>query len=96
MFKFGKTPSHLDEEIDRCLTQMEELDSNTDEYTAMAANLEVLYKSKTHDASFGGIDPNTMLTVGGSLLSVALILFWEDTGHVVASKAMGFVNKPRI
>jgi len=91
-----KKQSHIDEEIDRCLNQMELLSSDSEEYTKMASNLEVLYKARVHSKELGnGINPNTLVTVGGSIASVVLILFWEQAGNVITSRATNFTPKIR-
>lgn len=86
--------TNLEKEIDAVLVQMSLLRPDSKEYSAMAGNLEKLYKAKSGERN-RHISPDTIAIVAGNLLGIALILGYEKT-NVVTTKALGFVMKGRV
>lgn len=84
----------LEKEIDAVIRQMSALSADSEKYTAMAENLERLYKAKSYDST-SRISPDTVAVIAGNLLGIMLILGYEKT-NIVTSKAMGFVLRGRV
>lgn len=42
------------------------------------------------------ISPDTIAVIAGNLLGIALIIGHEQLGHVISTKALGFVLKGRV
>jgi len=87
--------STIDKEIDSVIEVMSILNANSDEYTAMAKNLEVLMKAKSYNKDGTKVSKDTVWTVVGSIASIVIIVGYEQA-HIVASKAIGFVIKGRV
>lgn len=87
------TPTHLDEVITKVLAQMSETNSGTPEFAAMADQLTKLYKLKEIESP-SRVSPDTLAVVAGNLAGILMILNFERV-HIVTSKAIGFVLKPR-
>lgn len=77
------------------LEQLHRLEPDTEQYSKAVQNLNVLCKACGDSEAKNSIDMNTILTVGGSLIGIVLILHYEKL-DVVTSKALGFVNKLKI
>lgn len=90
-----KPKTTLDEQIDRVLAYMAGVEVDTPEYKTAADQLDQLYKIKGHKKAGGKVSADAMIAAGASLLGIILILGYEH-GHVVVSKATGFVAKPKI
>ena len=86
--------TNLDKEIDSVLEQMSVLEANTDQYKAMRENLSALCEARALIKP-SGPSADAILTVAGSLMGIVLMLGYEQT-HVITSKAIGFVLKPRV
>jgi hypothetical protein len=86
-------PTKLEKTIDRLLTQMAEVDCESKEYAAMADQVSKLYKLKESDIP-QQVSKDTLLLVAGNLAGILLIIAYENK-NVIASKALGFVMKPR-
>ena len=86
--------SLLEREIELVIKSMSNYPPNSAEYTAIAANLEMLYKSKANERT-RRITPDTIAIIAGNLLGIALILGYEKT-NIVTSKAMGFIIRGRV
>lgn len=63
-------------------------------YTELNKRLTELYKMKEIDKK-SGMNPNTVLTVGGSFLSILGILIFEKTDFL-STKALQFVLRGRV
>lgn len=87
----GRT--NLEKEIDDVLLVMSTYSPASVEYTAMAENLERLYKSKAQ-SRVHTISPDTLLVVAGNLLGLAFIMNFEKA-DIITTKALGFVLKGR-
>lgn len=86
--------TNLEMEIDHLLEDMMKVAPNSESYTTMAANLEVLYKAKSHER-VRRVTPDTVAIVAGNLLGIALVLYHEKA-NVITTKALGFVIKGRV
>ena len=42
------------------------------------------------------IDPNTVLTVGGYIAGMVLIMLFESDGNVITTRALQFLPKPKM
>lgn len=89
-----KKPSILDEPIARLLTQMNTVEPGTKEYSTMVDQLERLTRAKAEEHK-PRVDSNTWAIVAGNLLGILVIVAYEQK-HVMVSKGLGFVMKPRI
>lgn len=92
--KFRKqTTSIYDEAINKLLTELQEYDPNVEEYKSAMDQLERLTKLKADNAP-RRVSPDTMAVVAANLIGILIIVAYEH-GHVVGSKATGFVMKPK-
>lgn len=90
MRKHDETP--LEKEIAAMHETLEELEKGSEDYTAAAKQLEILYRIQRESEQ--GIDPNTALVVAANLVGVLLVVRREEF-NVVTSKAMGMIMRPR-
>lgn len=74
-------------------SDMQTRDGDSEEYATMLNRLERLHKLK-EKTSPKGINPDTLILVGGNLLGILIIVSYEHA-HVIASKAIGFAGKLR-
>lgn len=88
-----KERTHLEKEIDNLLIRME-LCTDSKEYTAMAENLERLFKAKSYETQ-SRISPDTIAIIAGNLLGILLIMNYEKAS-VITTRAIGFVLKGRV
>jgi hypothetical protein len=84
----------LDDVIEAVILKLEGLSPDSKEYQIIADNLERLYKARSYEKS-NFVSPDTLAIIGGNLLGIALILWFEKT-DVITSKALGFVLKGRV
>lgn len=91
----GKHPKKmLDEELERVVTVMKDLDPSEDRYGVMVANLIKLSQARTETFK-REIDVNVVIGAVTNIVSILVILNYEQL-HVVSSKAIGLLVKPRI
>jgi uncharacterized protein YfkK (UPF0435 family) len=92
-WKLKKTePSSLENEIERLLEVMKNMDPADDEkYSDVADQLVKLYKLKEVDSK-KRVSPDAMAAAATNLAGILLILNFEHA-HVMTSKALGFVVK---
>lgn len=83
----------LDETIMELEHDMKTHDGDSEEYATCLNRLERLYKLREKH-SRKGLDPNTLLLVGGNLLGILIIVGYERA-NVIGSKALGFAGKLR-
>ena len=83
----------LEDVIRAALKQLIDEPLGTDEYDRKVDQIAKLYELKKHNAS-ERVSKDTLYTVVGNLTGILLILNYERM-HVVTSKAVGFVMKPR-
>lgn len=103
--------SNLEKEIDKVLVQIDKLRNSFDEidfdkddsngrtyvderYAQLILQLEKLYKMREIEKR-NELNPNTILTVGGSFASILGILLFEKT-DILRTKALGFVIRGRV
>lgn len=90
---FGTKKSKLDEQIDRLLLEMNEMDSNSQEYVKALVAVERLMKLQS-DEHRAPISWDTIAIIGGNLLGILIIVAYEQK-HVVTSKALGMLPKAK-
>jgi len=84
----------LDVPIQRVLDEMETLGPDSPEYPMYLEYLERLQKLKTENTSREPIKLDTVVMVAGNLLGILVIVAYEQK-HVMVSKGLGFVLKPK-
>lgn len=99
--------SELDQEIDAMIEALKGVDGESEQYAKICDNTKRLVEMKvlmdgSKEAKPEDIDRrnklniNTIVTVGGYLVGMVLVLFFEADGGVIATKALQFLPKPRI
>lgn len=89
-----KKTSNIDRLIDDVESQMLLADPTTEEYQTLLMRLNSLSALKAKKPE-KNLDVNTLVIVGGNLLGIIAILAYESR-HIVTSKAMGFIIKPKL
>lgn len=89
-----KKSSMIDEEIEEVLFKMRGMKPESDAYTAAAKNLETLYKARSYKNE-NRVSPDTIAIVVANILGILLTLNYEHI-HIVSSKAINFILKPKI
>ena len=88
---FGRKKKPIDLEIERVVGLMSTYKPDSEEYTRISKNLELLHKAKSYDDG-SVVDANTGLMVSAGLLQTAAILWVEKVQFgVITSKAIGFL-----
>lgn len=83
-------------------TQAEKIiDIKIDKLILEAETLEDLYKilelvDWKQRIKKPSVSPETKWIIGGNLLGIGAILLWEQFGHVISTKALGFVLRGRV
>ena len=85
----------LEKEIDDAVEVLSMLKKWTPEYTKVSSNIETLMKAQSYDGKRQVIKWDTLLTVGGNLAGIILILNYEKL-DIITTKAIGFVLKGRV
>jgi hypothetical protein len=86
--------SKLEQEIDHVLDQLATLDADSKEYSKAVKNLDALCKVASYKKD-SSISADTLITVTANILGIVLVLGYEQA-HVVTSKALSFIVKPKI
>lgn len=94
MFWFKNKRNVIDEEIERLVNFMRDVDPGTDGYGTMAANLVKLTQARMEKAR-DGLDLNVVVSVAGSLIGTIMVLKFEKF-DILTTKAVGWLIKPRI
>lgn len=81
----------LDAVIDDLLESLPSFEVDSEEYGKAVDRLERLYALKDKKSE-RQISPDTMATVAGNLLGIALIV-GHERAHLVTSRALDFVKK---
>jgi hypothetical protein len=76
----------LDEQLECQLRDAESLEDISDVMALMEKRTELRKK---------GISPDTKAVIAGNLLGIALIMGYER-GHVITTKALGFILRGRV
>ena len=90
---FQKTPSKLDDPIEKLLTRMLEVEVGSEESDKLTKQLERLMKLQAEEPR-GGINPDTLAVVAGNLLGILTIVAYEQK-HVMVSKALGLILRSK-
>lgn len=88
----------LQKAITALISQLDDRDGSTEEYTTMVSNVKVLVEARQLEEATD--KPNrpsadTMLSVGGSVLGILMILGFEKA-NVITSKGLSFIPKIKI
>ena len=83
----------INEAIERILNQMQYVEVDSEEYGTMVSRLDKLYAMK--NASKNQLSKDAIWTIGANILGIILIL-GHERAHVVTSKALSFIVKPKI
>jgi len=86
--------TNLEMEIDSILEYMSTIKPESDGYTAIASNLEMLYRAKGNEKLYR-VSPDTIAIVVCSLIEVLLMLHYEKIG-VITSKVLGRILRGRV
>lgn len=86
-------PTPLDDAIARLFSSLEGMDPESEEYSKTADQLVKLYKLNDESKSKKRVSPDTLANLIGSLSGIVTILVFEKSGHIIATKALGFVTK---
>jgi len=96
--KFTKTKdrkSTIDKEIERVTLIISLLNPTSEAYTKANANLTQLKEGKSKDKDTTKVSKDVIVTGLFSVVTVVIIVGYEF-GHVLGSKALGFVIKGRV
>lgn len=86
-------PTPLDDAIARLFDSLQGMEPDSEEYSKTADQLVKLYKLNDESKSKKRVSPDTLANLIGSLSGIVTILVFEKSGHVIATKALGFVTK---
>lgn len=86
-------PTPLDDAIARLFDSLQGMEPESEEYSKTADQLVKLYKLNDESKSKKRVSPDTLANLAGSLSGIVAILVFEKSGHVIATKALGFVSK---
>ena len=87
--------TEIDKEVERVVTAMSLLTSDSDDYKNHAVNLELLMKARSCNKDQSKISKDVLVTCIFGLVQVLVIVGYEH-GHVLVSKAMGSIVKGRV
>lgn len=93
---FGRTAKAdpiLDDPIQRVLVELEQQGPDSPDYPALLSYLERLTRLKTEQRR-DRVSLDTLAIVAGNLLGILVIVAYEQK-HVMVSKGMGFILKPK-
>lgn len=86
-------PTLLDDAIARLFSSLQGMEPDSEEYAKTADQLVKLYKLNDESKSKKRVSPDTLANLIGSLSGIVTILVFEKSGHIIATKALGFVTK---
>ena len=92
MFELFKIDSDLDDLMKAAIAEMNKSAPNSEQYSNALTSLERLMKLKESKKTH--ISPDTIALVLGNLLGILIIVAYEQK-HVMGSKGLGFVLKPK-
>jgi hypothetical protein len=87
-------PSSLENEIERVLSVMKDIDPTDAKYAAVADQLVKIQKLQTEIDSKKRVSSDTMVNAATNLVGIVVILKHE-WAHVIGTKAMSFVKSVR-
>lgn len=88
-------PTPLDDAITRLYESLQGMDPASEEYSKTADQLVKLYRLNDESQSKKRVSPDTLANLAGSLSGILAILLFEKSGHIIVTKALGFVMKSR-
>lgn len=86
-------PSPLNDEINRAMAELGSTQFDSEEYDKQLERVSKLYKIKAEDKP-NRVSKDTLALVGANLLGILLIISTERE-HVITSRAMGMLAKPK-
>lgn len=88
-------PSALQKTINELHAELETVNGDSEEYSRMADQLTKLYKIQNeNERSKDKFSKDTLVLAATNLIGIATIVSYEHS-HVISSKALSFVFKPR-
>lgn len=93
MFPKSSVEAKLNEEIISALNKLESLDPKSEEYGVIVERIAKLHKIKDEE-SLNMPSMDTVLIVCANIFGILWLTRYERE-HVIGSKALGFVMKPR-
>lgn len=91
---FGRRePSPLDKEIENVTAVLDGLQPTTEDYVKILDQLIRLHKLRNEQKS-RNVSPDTLILAGTNLLGILMIISYEHK-HVITSKALPMIQKPR-
>lgn len=85
----------LEKEIDKHLDAIKNLEIDSEEYQKRLSVIERLTKVKG-ESTKKPVSPDTIIVAVAGLIQVGWILYREELGHVITSKALGSVMRGRV
>jgi hypothetical protein len=92
--KKPKEPTDLDVVIQRVLVHMEHINPDTPKYNELSTQLVKLYKLRAETEPRMRVSADTWALIGANLAGILIVVGYEH-GHVITSKALGFISKLR-
>ena len=86
-------PSQLDKEIENVTAVLDGLQPTTEEYVKTLDQLIRLHKLRNEQKS-RNVSPDTLVLAGTNLLGILMIISYEHR-HVITSKALPMIQKPK-
>lgn len=90
-------PSNLENAIDELFLEMRSVNGDSEEYSAMAKNLDTLYKLKEVDIksiATNRVSKDALVNAAASIAGILLIVNYEKA-NVLTSKALSLLTKLR-
>lgn len=88
------TTETLDQEIQRLLSIMSEMQDDPAIYGVYAANVEALCRAKSYEKD-RKVDVNTVIAAATNIAGILLILNHEQL-HVISTKAFGLIGRIKL
>ena len=85
--------SDFDDAIDRVLEDLKTKDLGSEEYMDRLSHLERLNRLRNEERP-NRVSPDTMAMIGANLIGILIIVGYEH-GHVLGSKSLGFLLRPK-
>lgn len=92
MFQRSATQTELDREIKKLLSELDVLESVSEEYGTVLDRVSKLHKLKETEKNPWQVSPDTAVLAVTNLLGILLIIRHEHV-NVISSKATGFVKR---
>lgn len=86
--------SVLSDSIDRILSEMNQVDTDSNKYQESLTRLERLMSLQKEEKS-NGVSPDTMALVLGNLAGILIIVGYERL-HVITSRGLQFILRSRL